>query len=862
MHYPSDTATPDACPRDIDSSDTLAHYRYFETSQPPHRDELERTRAALRLSEARLESLLRIMQHRFTSEQDLLDLALEEGVRLTGSRIGFIHCYDEETRRFTRNSWSREVMDECRITEDQSSHPLDTAGAWAEAVRRRTPLIINDLNAPRPILKGIPEGHAQLHRFMSTPIFSNGKIVAAMGVANKKNDYDDSDVRQLTLLMGAVWKIVQQRRTEERQRESEQRLRIIFDASQTGILMMDPRGVITFANRRMTELFDCTLEEMIGANYADHLHPEEREIGNASLLQVINGESDDAFTERHYLRGADDDFWGFLSMKRLENEDGTLQSLVATIADITDRKLAEEYRGKTLAFVAAFLEQSPMGIRIFDGQSGDCILANRAAAEIAEGSAPALLSQNFRELASWRETGLTDMAASVLADGITRRVETELRTSFGKQTHVAYYLSRFMVEERQHLMVIGRDISERKRLEAENRRIEAQMLHVQKLESLGVMAGGIAHDFNNILTAVLGNADLALMSLPPSSPARESIERIDQAASKAAELARQMLAYSGKGHFVTETLDLNGLIEEMTQMLDVSISKKVELRFDFSDTLPRIEADATQLRQVIMNLVINASEAIGEQSGLITITTGAMACDRAYLSEIWIAEELPAGTYVFLEISDTGCGMDPETASKIFEPFFTTKFTGRGLGMAVTLGIVRGHRGAITIQSEKGRGTTFRVLFPAREKASAPDMPAPPPAGNWRGSGTVLLVDDEETIRAVGEAMLSLLGFRVITAGDGIEALELFQKRRADIDCVLLDLTMPRMDGEQTFRELRRIDPNIEVVICSGYNEQDIADRFRSQGGGGFIQKPYKLIDLEQALRRAIGPAVGGDRSI
>jgi PAS domain S-box-containing protein len=860
MHCPSDITTPDASSRDIDP-DSLVRNRQVVTCH--HQTELERTRAALRLSEARLESLLRIMQHKFTSEQDLLDLALEEGVRLTGSRIGFIHCYDENSRHFTRNSWSREVMDECRITENQSCHPLDTAGTWAEAVRQRRPLIINDFHHPRSILKGIPQGHAPLHRFMSIPVFSDTTIVAAMGVANKRSDYDDSDVRQLTLLMGAVWKIVQQRRTEEQQRESEQRLRIIFDASQAGILMMNPQGVITFANRRMTELFGCAMEELIGSNYVDHLHPEEREIGNATLLQVINGESDNAFTERHYLRGIDDDFWGFLSMKRLENGDGTLQSLVGTIADITDRKLAEEYRIKTLAFVAALLEQSPMGIRIFDGQSGDCILANRAAAEIVEGSGSALLSQNFRQLASWRDAGLTGTAESVLADGITRRVETELLTSFGKQTHVAYYLSRFMAEERQHLMVIGRDISERKRLEAENRRIEAQMLHVQKLESLGVMAGGIAHDFNNILTAVLGNADLALMSLPPSSPARENIQRIDQAASKAAELARQMLAYSGKGHFVTETLDLNSLIEEMTQMLDVSISKKVELRRNFSATLPRIEADATQLRQVIMNLVINASEAMGEQSGLITITTGDLVCDRAYLSEIWIAEELPAGTYAFLDISDNGCGMAPETAAKIFEPFFTTKFTGRGLGMAVTLGIVRGHRGAITVQSEQGRGSTFRILLPACERVSVPNAPTPLPAGKWRGSGTVLLVDDEETIRAVGEAMLSLLGFRVVTAVDGVEALELFRKHRTDIDCVLLDLTMPRMDGEQAFRELRRIDSGIGVVICSGYNEQDIADRFRSQGGVSFIQKPYKLADLEQAMRGAISqhPAPRGDRA-
>ncbi|ABL00506.1 hybrid sensor histidine kinase/response regulator [Pelobacter propionicus] len=850
MHCSSGTTTADTCHTGI-ATDDLVRNQHLGTSKPTNQEELEQAREALRLSEARHESLLRIIQHRFTSVQDLLDFALEEGIKLTGSRIGFIHRYDEKVRQFTRNSWSREVMDECRISERHSTHPLDTAGTWAEAVRLRHPVIINDSQS---LMQGVPEGHAPLHRFLTIPVLSNGTIVAAIGVANKASDYDDTDVRQLTLLMDTTWKIVQQKRTEEKLRKSEQRLRVIFDASQAGILMLDQRGVITFANRRMAELFGCGMEELIGSSYADHLHPSEKGTGHGRLLQMISGESDNAFTERRYLRGSDEDFWGFLSMKRLEDRDGRLQSLVGTIADISDRKLAEEYRNKALDFVEALLAQSPMAIRIFDGKSGDCVLANRAASEIAEGSGHALLQQNFRKLASWRDAGLITLAESVLTDGLTQRVETELHTTFGKTKHVAYYLSRFMADEKAHLMVIGRDISERKRLEEENRHIEAQMLHVQKLESLGVLAGGIAHDFNNILTAVLGNADLALALLPPSSPARDNIQRINQAASKAAELARQMLAYSGKGHFITERLNLNALVNEMLQMLDVSISKKARLCFNFSDSLPDISADATQLRQVIMNLIINASEAIGEQCGQITFTTGVMECDRAYLSKIWITEQLAEGKYVFMEICDTGCGMDPETAAKIFEPFFSTKFTGRGLGMAVTLGIVRGHRGAITVESEKGRGTTFRILLPACEQTPVQAPPSSHRGEKWRGSGTVLLVDDEETIRAVGKAMLSLLGFRVITAVDGQDALELFRRNRTDIDCVLLDLTMPRMDGEQTFQELRRIEPGIRVVICSGYSEQDIAARFMSQGLAGFIQKPYKLSDLEWAMKDLVAP--------
>ena len=391
------------------------------------------------------------------------------------------------------------------------------------------------------------------------------------------------------------------------------------------------------------------------------------------------------------------------------------------------------------------------------------------------------------------------------------------------------------------------DITERRQAGEERRKIEQQMLHAQKLESLGVLAGGIAHDFNNILTAVIGNADLALMRISKESPAVDNLHRIEQAAFRAADLAKQMLAYSGKGKFVVENIDLNRLLEEMLHMLEVSISKKAVLRLNTHQNLPQVEADSTQMRQIIMNLVINASEAIGDKSGVIAITTGCMDCDRSYLKDVWLDENLIDGLYVYLEIADSGCGMDKETLSKLFDPFFTTKFTGRGLGMAAVLGIVRGHRGAIKVYSEPGRGTTFKILLPAS------GLPAGIFNGTfhgdvWQGSGTVLLVDDEETVRGIGVEMLKELGFTAVTAVDGREAVEIF-KSGNDISFVILDLTMPHMDGEQCFRELRQLKPDLKVIMSSGYNEQEVTEKFIGKGLAGFIQKPYKLSDLTDAIR-------------
>ncbi|MFC1601848.1 PAS domain S-box protein [Candidatus Sumerlaeota bacterium] len=425
-----------------------------------------------------------------------------------------------------------------------------------------------------------------------------------------------------------------------------------------------------------------------------------------------------------------------------------------------------------------------------------------------------------------------------------------------------------MFDQEPMVLSITQDITALKQAEAERKLLDAQVQHTQKLESLGVLAGGIAHDFNNLLMAILGNADLALMELSSATPARGCLEEIERAAQRAAELCRQMLAYSGKGKFVVQPLDLNEVVEEIAHLLEVSISKRCALRYDFAHNLPAIDSDVTQLRQVIMNLITNASEAIEddtaarETGGIISITTGAMDCDEEYLNSTFVSEGLKPGAYVFLEVQDTGIGMDEETKERVFEPFFTTKFTGRGLGMAAVLGIIRGHSGAVRIYSEPGRGSNFKILFPASDRPAEQSRPSLMPADGWRGEGTILLVDDEQTVRTVGKLMLERIGFNVLTASDGVQALELFdqnlqagpdQDEGDKIVAVLLDLTMPNMDGEETFRELRRLQQDVRVILSSGYNEQEVTDRFAGKGLAGFIQKPYKSEALFRRVREALG---------
>jgi PAS domain S-box-containing protein len=394
---------------------------------------------------------------------------------------------------------------------------------------------------------------------------------------------------------------------------------------------------------------------------------------------------------------------------------------------------------------------------------------------------------------------------------------------------------------------------------------EAQSRHVQKLESIGVLAGGIAHDFNNLLHVVLGNADIALSNLATGSPARDPLEEVVRATLRAADLTRQLLAYSGKGAFVVRHLDLSTEVREMATLLRTSISKQATLAWELASDLPAISADPTQIRQVVMNLITNASDALGESGGTITLRTG--VADLEELEQQRFGRpphgEDPAerdqGPLVYLEIGDSGQGMSPDTLSRIFDPFFSTKFSGRGLGLAAVMGIVRSHHGFIRIRTELGKGTAFRVLFPA-VGGSAPKSQKPSAErSEWRGSGTILVVEDEEGVREVAERMLQDIGFETIGAEDGRHALALMKEVGDRVTAVLLDLSMPRMGGAETFRRLREMKPELPILMMSGYTEQVVAPQFNNSGPGttGFLQKPFLAEDLIAVLRRFAESATG-----
>jgi signal transduction histidine kinase/CheY-like chemotaxis protein len=401
--------------------------------------------------------------------------------------------------------------------------------------------------------------------------------------------------------------------------------------------------------------------------------------------------------------------------------------------------------------------------------------------------------------------------------------------------------------------------------EQDRRQLEAQLFQAQKLESLGVLAGGLAHDLNNMLTPVLGYAELASGLLPEDSPAVPMLEEVGKNTRRAADLVSQILAYAGKGRFVIESVDLSGLVRDMRGLLGAAVSIDAELVYDLGPGLPPVEADATQLRQVVMNLVTNAFESIEKRGGTVTVRTGLMQIDDASLrvKSSHPHTDLPSGTYVYLEVTDSGRGMTADVIETIFDPFFTTKFAGRGLGLAVVQGIVRGHRGTIQVRSEPGQGSTFRLLIPRSTKAAATPAVSRKPEG-WRGTGTILIVDDEKAVRNFAAHILKQAGLTVLVAGDGQEGLALFRDHQQEIDAAILDLTMPKMGGLEAARAMRGLRPDLPIVLMSGFSISEVTLQSAGFEITEFVQKPFQIPELLAAVRRALGKPregqTGGER--
>ena len=663
----------------------------------------------------------------------------------------------------------------------------------------------------------------------------------------------------VTVILGiAVWR---QRKLMRRLRQqthalrtSEERLRLALAGSREAIWDWDVSTQRVVRSERWAEILGYPPED-IPSNidaFSAWLHPDDVERFNAFRRRMLDGQG-----KVEYRLRASDSTWRWIFDRGAvvsRSTDGSPLRVTGVATDITSRKQTEEALARSQALLEQSQEIAEIGGWEYDLVSGQLYWTQQTYRIHDMETPPARLSLDYA-IQFFTPAGQATLRSAIdkaVRDGSSFELDLEIVTAKSRLVWVRT-TGRSESRDGQVVRLHGsyQDISKQKKADEDRQKLQLKMLEAQKLESLGVLAGGIAHDFNNLLTVILGNTSLARED---PSAVNEALNQIEVASQRAAALCRQMLAYAGKGRFTIEVVDLNAVVEDTVQLLKLSISKNATIHFSLaSEPLP-VEADSSQVRQVIMNLVINASEALGGANGRIGIQTTTGTWTKDQLREGRLGQDLAPGDYVGLEVEDNGSGMSAETMSRIFDPFFTTKFTGRGLGLAAVVGVVRAHKGALFVKSTLGRGTTFRILFPrSQAKVNKPGSGPSTRSGlNEKDQGTILVVDDEPHVRSVAGALLQRNGYTVAMAADGYEALALALAHGARFTAVLLDLTMPGLDGPGTLKELRLLNPTLPVLLMSGFSESDARKRLPGDPFVSFLPKPFTADDLIQKLRELL----------
>ncbi len=619
------------------------------------------------------------------------------------------------------------------------------------------------------------------------------------------------------------------------------------------VFWKDRNGVFLGCNLQFAKDANCSVPvEVIGkTDYDLPWTKEESDSFRQIDCKIMEtGEPLLNFEEKH-TRATGEVKYLLVSKVPLRDRDGKIIGVLGTYGDITEIKKAKDIIQKNEQLLNSIMQTAPFGVifvrnRIIEWCNERlCQILGYAKEEIVGSSTRKFYEsdEEFSRVGKELYEGLS---------GCTMNwIETKWKGKDGELIDIRINAALRNPDNPDDGIICGMiDIREQKKFEREREQMQEKIHQVQKIQSLETLAGGVAHDFNNLLMAMIGSAELALHELPEISPARDYLNSIIIAGKKGAELAQQMLSYAGRKKLLTNRVNINKMVDEMTQIIKSSISKKVVLKLDLAEQLPLVEGDTTQLSQVMMNLVINANEAIGEKSGLIIVRTSAVVCDSKYLDTLFLPGELKEGLYVVLEVVDTGCGMDEETKKHIFEPFYSTKFTGRGLGLSSVLGSVKSHQGGIKVYSEKGKGTAFKIFLPAIEWMEEKETLFTEEQQICKYEGKLLLAEDEDTVRAITQRMLEYLGFEVLSAVDGREAVHIFNKHKDTIQCVILDLTMPHLNGFEACQEIRKVKGEIPIILTSGYPQEQINVKIKTDLFTAYIQKPYQFENLKELIHK------------
>ncbi|MFH1115753.1 MAG: PAS domain S-box protein [Pseudomonadota bacterium] len=632
---------------------------------------------------------------------------------------------------------------------------------------------------------------------------------------------------------------VRLRETEENLRRSREQLQTIFETSPAGIVLVNPEGLITIANKKMGDLFSMPWEDLPGTPYVDLVHPEHRFIGHAKMTALMSGEIDHVSLERRYRAADGREFLGHLSGRRIFKEDGTLEGLVGIIMDITERKKAEDALKAGEKKFRQLAEVTFEGIIFHD--KGILLEANDQFYSIMGYEPDELIGTDVIEKTISPESLKT--VRDHVASGSTEPYEIVGLRKDGTEIPLEVRVKLQRTGDKEIRAVALRDVSERKEM-------ERQLIEAQKMEAVGTLAAGVAHDFNNLLHIIAGNAELLEMDLAEQGMRFPETDAIRHSTERGADLVKQILTFSRKIGAEFEYIDINEDIKRTERLLSRTLPKMIDIELSLERKLKTIRADSAQIEQLLINLAANAADAMPE-GGRLIIETDTVRLDDQFCRT---HKECRPGEYVRLRVEDTGHGMSEEVLQHIFEPFFTTKglADGTGLGLATVFGIVKMHGGHIACGSEAGTGTAFVMHFPVAE-AGPPDIRAKhedtDPA---RGCETILVVDDEPLIADLAKRILENAGYSVITARDGKEALAAYSQEGERIALVILDLIMPEMGGKQCLEELLKIDPGVKTLIVSGHASKGTTLRCKNSGAESRVDKPFNTRDLLRSVRRVL----------
>ena len=801
-----------------------------------------------------LESRLRISEYALGHSLDeILTRTLDEAELLTGSTIGFFHFVEADQKTLSLQAWSTNTLGNICNAEGKGRHyEVDKAGVWADALRERRPMIHNDY-ASLPHRKGMPPGHAPVLRELVVPILRNQQVVALLGVGNKPGEYEQCDIESVFRLANLALDIVLAKRAEEALKKSQHLLAETEKVGKVGGWEFD---IDTGKQAWTEEMYhihetDLTYNPTVkkGINFYT---PASRPIIERAVKDIVErGEPFDLELEITTAKG------NRRSVKAIGKADFKHHRIYGFFQDITERRQAEEKTARMAREWQITFDATNDAIWLLDKEQR-VARSNKMADQTFHRPGGDAIGRHCWEIMHGT-TGPIPNCPAEQARKSLRREKLELVIGDRWYSVNADPILDASGQYAGAIHIVG-DITERKQMAAEQDQLLAKNLQLKKSESLGRMAGAIAHNFNNQLAAVTLNLELALDDIPPNVGLGANLSEALRSARKAAAISTGMLTYLGQTHVQREPMGLSDVCRQGLPLLLVDLPKAVVMETDLPAHGPVINANANQIQQVLTHLLTNAWEATSNEPGIIRLTiklVSATAIPAMFRFPIDWQPHDPE--YACIEVADSGCGIMAGDIERIFDPFFTSKFTGRGLGLSVGLGIVREHGGVMTVESDPGRGSVFRVFLPMTATA-LPSKPVPVvPAPKMAGRGGVLVVEDEPALRAIVTRALQRSGFTVLAAVDGVEAVELFGQHRDEIRCVLCDLTMPRLGGWETLTVLRKLAPGLPVILSSGYDDAKVMAGHHAELPQAFLHKPYELKALINLINQIQLELAGGD---